>query len=266
MSLSLFALPLLACLGLSLMTCSIGPMLIWRRMAFLSDSLSHGAIFGFTLAQILGLPPLVGVLFIGTLFIGYWHFQRHHPSDLGLAIFSYGSLFAGLSLSYAFPGRTIDPIGYFVGDLFLIHPQDFIIIVVAILLVSIFLGRYWHQLLLITFDEDLARVQRLHVNALNLGFLAIVVVVIAIGIKIFGGFLFPGFLLLPAASTRFFTLCPEKMVWITFVFSILGSIGGLGLSLYFDIPGSLGICLCLILIYGVCSIIQQFFKRFINYL
>jgi zinc transport system permease protein len=258
---SFVCLPFIACVAICVLTCTSGPMLIWRRMSFLCDSLSHGAILGFTVAHILHLPILVGITGIGLVFIFYWYHQKktNNPQELGLAIFSYATLFFGLSLIYFFPGRSIDPIGYFVGDIFFIQSSDIWIIAIFALISSFFWYFYWNRLILLAFDHDLSFVHYPKTNQLDMVLLTLTIGVIALGIKIFGGFLFPAFLLLPPAIGGIFSFTPLKMIIFSFIIGILSSGLGLLFSIKADIPSSLGICLILILMYFIAWFIKKLY-------
>jgi zinc transport system permease protein len=59
---------LLAAIGISIIAGSLGCFVIWRRMSYFSESISHSALLGVSLGLISGLDIHIGLIVVGVLF------------------------------------------------------------------------------------------------------------------------------------------------------------------------------------------------------
>ena len=111
---------LLAGLVLALVAGPLGSFVVWRRMAYFGDTLSHAALFGVALGLMLDvnltLAVTVGCVLLALLLVTL---QQRQPlaSDTLLGILAHSTLSLGLvSLSFMKDVR-VDLMGYLFGDL-----------------------------------------------------------------------------------------------------------------------------------------------------
>src|ERR1700759_2403628 len=86
-------------IGAALVTGPLGCFIIWRRMAYFGDTLSHAALTGVAIGTLLGINTTVGIvgtgLVIGALLLALQR-QQSVPVDTLLGILSHGALAIGL--------------------------------------------------------------------------------------------------------------------------------------------------------------------------
>jgi zinc transport system permease protein len=191
---------LLAGLALALVAGPLGSFVVWRRMAYFGDTLSHAALLGVALGLLLDVSPTltvtVGCVLLAVLLVTL---QQRQPlaSDTLLGILAHSTLSLGLvALSFMHDVR-IDLMSYLFGDLLAVNTTDLAWIVGGSALVLALLAWLWRPLLAITVHEELARVEGLPVAAIRLALMLLIAVVIAVAMKIVGVLLITSLLIIP---------------------------------------------------------------------
>src|SRR5690606_38265826 len=226
---------LLAGLALALVAGPLGSFVVWRRMAYFGDTLSHAALLGVALGLMLEvnltLAVVVCCVLLAVLLVTL---QQRQPlaSDTLLGILAHSTLSLGLvSLSFMDEVR-VDLMGFLFGDLLAISPSDLAWIVGGSALVLLMLIALWRPLLAITVHEELARVEGLPVAAIRLALMLL----IAVAMKIVGGLLITSLLIIPAAAAQRHARTPEQMACGASLLGLLAVCLGLALSWYQDTP------------------------------
>lgn len=230
---------LLAGLALALVAGPLGSFVVWRRMAYFGDTLSHAALLGVALGLMLDVSPTlavtVGCLLLAVLLVTL---QQRQPlaSDTLLGILAHSTLSLGLVALSFMPDVRIDLMGYLFGDLLAVSRTDLAWILGGSALVLALLVPLWRPLLAITVHEELARVEGLPVAAIRLALMMLVAVVIAVAMKIVGVLLITSLLIIPAAAAQRHARTPEQMACGASLLGLLAVCAGLALSWYKDTP------------------------------
>lgn len=224
---------LLAGLALALVAGPLGSFVVWRRMAYFGDTLSHAALFGVALGLMLDvnltLAVTVGCVLLALLLVTL---QQRQPlaSDTLLGILAHSTLSLGLvSLSFMKDVR-VDLMGYLFGDLLAVGPSDLAWIMGGSALVLLMLIPLWRPLLAITVHEELAKVEGLPVAGIRLALMLLIAVVIAVAMKIVGVLLITSLLIIPAAAAQRHARTPEQMAFGASLLGIVAVCLGLTLS------------------------------------
>ncbi|MFF7707211.1 zinc ABC transporter permease subunit ZnuB [Pseudomonas sp. NPDC007930] len=230
---------LIAGLALAIVAGPLGSFVVWRRMAYFGDTLSHAALLGVALGFVLDVSPTlavtVGCLLLAVLLVTL---QQRQPlaSDTLLGILAPSTLSLGLVVLSFMHDVRIDLMAYLFGDLLAISPTDLYWILGGSVLVLGLLAWLWQPLLAITVHEELARVEGLPVASLRLGLMLLIAIVIAVAMKIVGVLLITSLLIIPAAATQRHARSPEQMALGASVLGVLAVCGGLALSWFKDTP------------------------------
>ena len=230
---------LLAGLALALVAGPLGSFVVWRRMAYFGDTLSHAALLGVALGLMLDVSPTlavtVGCVLLATLLVTL---QSRQPlaSDTLLGILAHSTLSLGLVALSFMQDVRIDLMSYLFGDLLAVGPTDLAWIIGGSALVLVVISLMWRHLLAITVHEELARVEGLPVAAIRLGLMLLIAVVIAVAMKIVGVLLITSLLIIPAAAAQRHARTPEQMALGASLLGIVAVCGGLSLSWFKDTP------------------------------
>ncbi len=238
--------------GVALIAGPFGSFIVWRRLAYFGDTLAHSAFLGITLGFLLEINLTLGVLLVCQLLAVLLFFgqrQRQLGSDTLLGIFSHGSLSLGLVCLAFMDDVRVDLFSYLFGDVLAMGRIDLYWIYGGGLVALSGLLWLWRPLLAICIHEDLARVEGVAVDRVNLGFLALVALAVAIMMKVAGLLLVTSLLIIPAATARRFAPTPEIMALLASLIGCLCVVGGLWGSWQWDTPAGPSIVLCATLLF-----------------
>ena len=254
---------LLAAIGVAVVAGPLGSFVVWRRMAYFGDTLSHSALLGVTLGFLLGADPTVGIIAVCTavaLLLALGERQRVLASDTLLGILSHSALSLGL-VSLAFlETLRVDLIGYLFGDVLAVTWEDVSVVYIGGAVVLGVLAWLWRPLLAITVHEDLARVEGVPVRRVQIAFMLIIAVTIAIAMKVVGILLITSLLIIPAATARALSRTPEQMAVLASIAGVLAVFGGLAGSFHWDLPSGPSIVTSAAVLFGLSLVGRRLFS------
>ncbi|MCF9001655.1 MULTISPECIES: zinc ABC transporter permease subunit ZnuB [Pseudomonas syringae group] len=230
---------LLAGVALAVVAGPLGSFVVWRRMAYFGDTLSHAALLGVALGFLLDISPTiavtVGCLLLAVLLVTL---QQRQPlaSDTLLGILAPSTLSLGLVVLSFMHEVRIDLMAYLFGDLLAISPVDLGWILGGSTLVLVLIVALWRPLLAMTVHEELARVEGLPVATLRMTLMLLIAVVIAVAMKIVGVLLITSLLIIPAAAAQRHARSPEQMALGASLLGVIAVCAGLSLSWFKDTP------------------------------
>lgn len=226
----------------------LGIFIVMRKEALMSHALANTAFLGIALGLLFGLH-LHWSMFICTILsavvISTLQYYRSLPEDSLLEFVAQLTFAVAVVLVSFLPGYRSDLFQYLFGDILGISAQD--VIIQAPLLLFLLLGFLLlkRRLLQMTLSRELAVGQRVPVFLYNTLFLILIACVVAIGMKIIGVILISAFLVLPANISRLVATNFRSMQWGAMFVGFVGSIIGLFLSFYLNIPSGASIVLTL---------------------
>ena len=230
-----------------LMAAPLGCFVLWQRLSFFGDTLSHAALIGVALGFALGLLPSVAIFLSAALFaliLFFFYKDSDLSNDTLLAILSQGALASGLIALSFLQSVRFDLSSFLFGDILSLSSQDVLHLGVGALVVCSLLFLLWRPLLLTTIHKELADVEGVQTTALQILFFLLLSLTIALALKMVGALLLTALLILPAACSRFFSKSPQGMVGGSLVFSILFVSAGLIASSFYDLPTTPSIAFC----------------------
>ena len=230
---------LLAGLLIAIIAGPLGVFILWRRMAYFGDTLSHSAILGVALGLLLSINVKIGILFSTLLVAGlliYSQRQKKLASDTMLGIISHSALSLGLVLISFVEGVRVDIESWLFGDILAVSWNDIGFIAIGVSIVVVVLLAIWKPLLSLTVHEELALVEGVNVSLISAIYTLLIAVLVAISMKIVGALLITALLIIPAATSRQFARTPEQMALFSIGIGMLAVLLGLGASFYSDTP------------------------------
>jgi len=234
-----FTRALIAGIGVAVAAGPLGCFIVWRRMAYFGDTVSHSALLGVTLGFLANVNLTLAVFIVaGLVALGLMAMQRANTlsSDAILGILAHSTLAIGLVIVGFMTWLRIDLMAYLFGDILAVTPQDILIIYGGGAAALAVLALIWTRLLADTVSFDLARAEGLRPDAARFIFMLLVGAVVAMTMKVVGVLLITALLIIPGAAARNFSATPEGMAVIAAGIGSLGVVGGLYGSLHFDTP------------------------------
>ncbi|MBO6891133.1 MAG: metal ABC transporter permease [Roseibium sp.] len=234
-----FTRALVAGIGVAIVAGPLGCFVIWRRMAYFGDTLSHSALLGVSLALLLQVNATLAVGAVSMLLaILLVILQRKNTlsSDAILGLLSHSALALGLVCLAFMTWVRVDLLGLLFGDILSVTKLDIAMIFAGGSFVLAVLISIWRKLFAATVSPDLAAGEGLNPDRTELIFMLLTAVVIAISLKIIGALLITALLIIPAAAARRLSATPEQMAVMSALLGAVAVVSGLYASLNYDTP------------------------------
>ncbi len=234
-----FTRALVAGIGVALVTGPLGCFIVWRRLAYFGDTLSHAALLGVALAFLFQINITIAVFIVSAFVsIALLLLQRRASlsADTLLGLLAHSALALGLVVLAFMTWIRMDLMGFLFGDILAVSKTDIAIIWIGGGIVLAILATIWRPLFAGTVNRELAEAEGMKPQRADIVFMLLMALVIAISMKIVGVLLITAMLIIPAATARRFATGPEQMALLAAVFGACAVIAGLFGSLEWDTP------------------------------
>ena len=234
-----FSRAIIAGVGVALVAGPLGCYIVWRRLAYFGDTLSHAALLGIALALLFQVNITLSVFLVSVFVsLALLILQRRVTlsTDALLGLLAHSALAFGMVALSFMTWVRVDLMGFLFGDILAVTPYDIAIIWGGGLLVLVVLAIFWRSLFAATVNLELAQAEGMRPEQANIIFMLLMAAVIAISMKIVGVLLITSMLIFPAAIARRFASGPEQMAVLAALIGVIAVFGGLFGSLQWDTP------------------------------
>lgn len=245
---------------LVLLSAPLGCLVLWRQLAFFSDTLAHGALLGVALATALGLPADFGVVVVSAVVVGVLGFleDKRLPNDALLAVVASCLLCLGLLVLTLLTQKQANVLGFLFGNLLDLTWDDLPRLAGLVGLGLFVLYRLWGKQLKIATSQELAQISGIRLKQQRLFFMALLAGFCAVALQAVGSLLISGLLILPALIARLFAKSPNAMAITAMLVGQVGVTLGVWGSVWLDIQTGLCIVLVLASLFFVAFFAQKF--------
>ncbi len=215
----------------------LGFFVVLRRLAFIGVGISHSAVAGAALGLTAGLAPMLsaGLVTVVTAAAIAGTGRDKLGEDTAIGIYLAATMgLAALALG-ASAEHSHELFDYLFGDLLSVGPADVALLAAAAAVVVVSVGLLFRRLLLVSFDEELARAYGLAVGRLDLALLLLLSLAVLVGVRVVGGLLVSGMLVVPAATAALWTSDFRRQIPLAVALSIGCCLAGLALALRFEL-------------------------------
>ncbi|MEM8650734.1 MAG: metal ABC transporter permease [Pseudomonadota bacterium] len=238
--------------GVALVAGPLGCFIVWRRLAYFGDTLSHAALLGVALALLFEVNITIAVFAVSTcVSLALLLLQRNATlsSDALLGLLAHSALAVGLVVLAFMTWVRVDLMGFLFGDILAVTRTDIAVIFGGGLLVLAVLLKIWRPLFAGTVNHELAQAEGMNPDRANIIFMLLMAAVIAISMKIVGVLLITALLIIPAAAARRIARGPEQMALLSSIVGIIAVFGGLFGSLEWDTPAGPSIVVAALILF-----------------
>ena len=221
----------------------VGVFVVLRRLAFVSDALTHTIFPGVVIAHLLDRSLLLGALAFGVLtavlLTGITAGSRRVGADAALAIlltsfFSLGVVLVSRTRTY-----TADLTVFLFGRVLTVDRADLLQTLALAAVVAATLWALRKELVLRAFDPDGAAAMGYRTAALDLVLNLLIALVVVAAVKAVGTVLVVALIVVPAAAAR---LLADRVATTAVLAGALGALGGwLGLAASYEVSVDHGI-------------------------
>jgi len=202
--------------------------MISKRMALVGDALSHVALPGLALGLLFGFYPFIGAFaFLAASALVTWRLQKSTelPVDAIVGVIFVLALAVGILIT-----PQVDLLEALFGDVSTVTAVDAAVAVVISVLVVAVLRAIYDKLALAMISRELAVSNRVDVDRINLVYLLLVSVVVALGIKEVGTILVGAVVIVPAAAARNVATSLSRFSLLSGIFGVVSAVVGITIA------------------------------------
>ncbi len=237
----------------------VGTYIVARRMVFLAGGITHASFGGIGIALYCGGNPIIGALIFAvcsSLGIELANQKGRIREDSAIGILwslgmATGALFMALR-----PGYTSgDLSSYLFGSILTVSTSDVVALSITALLLIIGTVLFLHRVMLVAFDPDFAHSKGVNTNVISYIMAVISAVAVVLSIRIVGIVLLISLLSMPVVIADMLSRSYRSIVVIAPIFAVVGSVGGLIISYYFEIPPGTAIIFTLVTLFIAVKVV-----------
>jgi len=194
---------------------------------------------------------------LSALGIEYMSKKTNLREDSVIAILWSFGMAVGIIFIFLTPGYSANLMSFLFGNILTVTKLNLVfLLILALLITGIFLV-FFKTILFIAFDEQYARAVKLPVETINYLMITLVALTIVFNIKVVGIILVISLLTIPQTIANIFTKKFEIMIWLSIIIGFLGSISGLLLSYYLNVPSGAAIIFFLVILFFISKIFRN---------
>ncbi|MCL2338275.1 MAG: metal ABC transporter permease [Firmicutes bacterium] len=231
----------------------VGLFVTLRRMSMIADALSHVCLSGVAAGLLTGVQPILSASAFamgGALLIEALREKYRYYAELSIAIImSAGVAIAAIIIGLG-NGVGGGLMSYLFGSIVLISGRDVAVMFCIGLPTLLVLLIFTKEMFNITFDEEAARASGLPVKLINVVFIVLTALTIAVAMRIVGILLVSSLMILPVAAAMQMARSFMGTLFCSVLIGELAVIAGLVAAFYLNLPpgGTIVIILVLVLI------------------
>lgn len=238
----------------------IGTYVVSRRLVFISGGITHASFGGLGIGFYFGLNPVISAL-VFSIFSAFgiqWMSQKQGVrEDSAIAVFWSFGMAVGIMLTFLSSGYGPGLSEYLFGNILTITTADIYSLILLSALLLLFVIANFHAIVSISFDTDFARTRRIKTKIIEYIMILFVAVTIVLSIRLVGIVLLMSLLTVPQMTANLFTVSYFKIMIYSIIISFVGSVTGLLLSYYLNVPSGAFIIFVLIIIYILARIVKR---------
>lgn len=237
----------------------IGTYVVTKRMVFISGGISHASFGGIGIAHFLGINPIAGagVFSVASgLLIGSISRNKTLRPDSMIGILWSLGMATGIIFIYLTPGYAPNLMSYLFGNILTVTIPEINAMAVLTFVIGAFFIYYYRPILYIAFDEEFAETRKLSVKFINMALISLISLTIVLNIRIVGIILVISLLTIPQTIANIFSKNFFSIISFSIIISLFGTITGLMISYWLNIPSGATIIFFLAICYLIARIMK----------
>lgn len=244
----------------------IGSFIILRGMSLMGDAISHAVLPGVAVSYIVGANYMIGASLFGILaaaLIGFVTQKSQLKNDTAIGIV-FSSFFALGIILISFAQSSTDLYHILFGNVLAVRPSDLYTTAGVAIAVAVFIGLFYKELLVSSFDPVMAQAYGLKVQVIHYALMFFLTLVAVSSLQTVGTVLVVAMLVTPAATAYLLTDRLVVMMFLSSSIGIVSAIIGLFFSYSYNLASGATIVLTTAVFFMIAFIFspkQGFFKK-----
>lgn len=236
----------------SILASMIGTYIVSRKIVFISGGITHASFGGIGMAYFMGLNPFLGAAVFSILSaVGIeWISQRGKVrEDSAIAILWSLGMAVGIIFVFLTPGYTPNLMSFLFGSILSVGRVDLIVILILTLVTALFMILFYRPILYSAFDPEFSKIMGVRVEFFRYTMSVLIALAIVVSIRSMGIILVLSLFTIPQATAMLFSHNFGRIIPISIVFGLTGSLLGLFSAYGLNIPSGAAIIFTLTIQY-----------------
>ncbi len=254
---------LMAGLLASLICGILGTLVVINRIVFLAGAIAHAAYGGIGLAFFMGWSYLGGTLVFSlaaAMAMAAVSLKARHRADTIIGVMWALGMAIGVILLDLTPGYSADLMSYLFGSILAVAAWELRLLAAVALAVTLVVARYYNGLVLMSYDEEFARVRGVPVTPLYFLIIGMLAVALVLIIRMVGLLLVIALLTIAPFVMERHARSMAQMMAGAVLLNIFFTVTGLMLAYRLNITAGASI----IMVGAVCFFLELALGRFIQ--
>ncbi|WP_457640037.1 metal ABC transporter permease [Persephonella sp.] len=234
-----------------------------KNWSFINVGISHATFGGLAVGFYLGISPsMFGMLFaVATgLLIGYISRKGQLHEDVSIGILFSMSMAFGVIIITMSPNYNTDLFSFLFGNILTISEADIKILAVFTAGTLAFLWLFFDRIMYCCYNEEVAYTSGINTAFYYYSLITIIAVATVLSVKLVGVILASAMMILPSAVANQIFWHYRSILLFSVVCSVVVVVGGVVVSIYYDLPAGATI----VLIYSLLFVLIVGAKRFLG--
>jgi zinc transport system permease protein len=217
----------------------IGTFLVLRRLSLIGDGIAHLAFGGIAAGMLLGIQPLLVALVVavlGSVWVQRVVTRLHVYGEAAIAVIIALGMSVGIVIIGAVKGFTVDLFSFLFGSILTLNVTDLALSAGVLAAALLFIGTQYQNLVLLSFNEDLARTHGVRAGRINLWLGALTAATVVIAIRAVGILLVSALLVIPTITALQLARSFRQTMLLAIFSSLIAVFVGITLALWLDLP------------------------------
>lgn len=236
----------------SVLAAMIGTYIVARKNVFISGGITHASFGGIGIAYYLGLNPFMGAAIFAVLTgtsIEWISEKGKMREDSAIAILWSLGMALGIIFVFLTPGYAPNLMSFLFGSILSVGISDIYMILTLTIFTALFFIVYYRPIIYTAFDPEFSRINALKVTFFRYAMAILVSLAIVVSIRIMGIILVLSLFTIPQATAMLFTHSFKKIIALSVLFGLIGSLAGLLVAYALNIPSGAAIIFVLTIQY-----------------
>ncbi|MDG6996963.1 MAG: metal ABC transporter permease [Nitrososphaerota archaeon] len=238
----------------------LGSIMISKHMALVGDALSHVALPGLALGILFNFNPFIGAFaFLAATAIVTWYLQKSTTLSVEAIV---GVLFVLALAIGILITPEVDLLEALFGDVSKVTLTDTMVTALVSVFVILVTRAIYDKLALSMISKELAVSSRIKVDQVNLIYLLLVAMIVAVGIKEVGTLLVGAVVIVPAAAARNVGSSLHRYSLLSALFGVISALSGVLLSGYVGLPAGPLVVVMGAVIFALGLLVSSLYARY----
>ena len=245
---------LIASVLISILAAMIGTYIVSRKIVFISGGITHASFGGIGIAYFMGINPFLGAAIFAILTgtsIEWISNKAKVREDSAIAILWSLGMALGIIFVFLTPGYTPNLMSFLFGSILSVGQSDIIIMVALTTITALFFILYYRPIIYSAFDPEFSKINGLPVAFFRYAMSVLIALAIVISIRAMGIILVLSIFTIPQSTAMLFTHNFKKIIPLSVLWGLTGSLSGLFAAYAINIPSGAAIIFMLTIQYAV---------------